>query len=278
VPGYAFISYSHYDAREYVDRLVAHLADSGIAVWYDKELITGDRWARVIEQKLIAAAAVIAVMTPAGADSKWVDLELDKAEDLGLPIFPLLVQGDRFFRLHNVQYLDLRPGQLPSAEFARQLHQLAATPADLPAPPPDGQRVGLQRRYDHAVQVGDTGRPARAAAILADLIAEQTRILGSGAPETLQSRDKHALYRGRAGDWAEAVRLYRELIPDRTRILGYDHPGTLTSRHSLAWAIGQAGNWAEAARLYRDVIPDRASTANSSPTSPGSLAPITPTH
>jgi hypothetical protein len=69
VTGYAFISYSHYDAREYVDRLATYLEDKGVAVWYDNELITGDRWVRVIEQKLCAATVVISVMTPAGDES-----------------------------------------------------------------------------------------------------------------------------------------------------------------------------------------------------------------
>src|SRR5215468_1173264 len=91
VTGYAFISYSHYDARPYVERLANYLETKAVAVWYDKELITGERWVRVIENKLSDATAVISIMTPAADESRWVHRELDKAEELDIPIFPLLV-------------------------------------------------------------------------------------------------------------------------------------------------------------------------------------------
>jgi hypothetical protein len=118
VTGYAFISYSHHDAHEYVDRLTTYLENNGVAVWYDKELITGDRWVRVIEQKLSAATVVISVMTPAWDDSRWIHRELDKAEELSIPIFPLLVAGTKFFRLSDYQFLDVRSGDLPPRHFS----------------------------------------------------------------------------------------------------------------------------------------------------------------
>jgi TIR domain len=101
VTGYAFNSSSHYDQGPYVERLAAYLESHRVAVWYDKEIIAGDRWVRVIEQNLGAASAVIAVMTPAGDESRWVHRELDKAEELDIPIFPLLVAGTKFFRLSD---------------------------------------------------------------------------------------------------------------------------------------------------------------------------------
>jgi hypothetical protein len=185
---------------------------------------------RVIEQKLIAAVAVIVIMTPAGDESRWVHRELDKADELNLPMFPILVAGGPFFRLSDVQWFDARADDLPGDELINQLRALLATPI---ASVPVGQHVGMERRYDHAVQVGDTGRPGSAAELLRSLIADQTRILGPDHTATLRSQERRAWYVGRAGNWAESVRLYQALIPDQTRILGPDHPDTLSFRDAI---------------------------------------------
>jgi hypothetical protein len=110
----------------------------------------------VIEQKLTAATAVIVIMTPAGDESNWVGRELDKAEELGLPVFPILLAGTPFFRIRDVQWLDARAGTLPREEFVAQLQRLLATTAKR-SRTVDGDHVGPAPRYDHTVQVGGTG-------------------------------------------------------------------------------------------------------------------------
>jgi hypothetical protein len=162
VTRYVFISYSHHDAQPYVDRLAAHLLQNGVNVWYDKEIITGDRWVQVIEQKLSAAAALIVIMTPAGSQSRWVGRELDKAEELDLPIFPLLIAGTPFFRLSDLQRIDARAGNLPGEPFVGQLRRLLRSPAIHPTISND-PHIEVKRRYGQT-QPGNLGGHADAAA------------------------------------------------------------------------------------------------------------------
>ena len=60
-------------------------------------------------------------MSHASSESRWVDRELDLAEEVGKPILPLLVSGRCFLRLRDRQYEDVTSGQLPSPTFVRKL-------------------------------------------------------------------------------------------------------------------------------------------------------------
>jgi hypothetical protein len=51
-----FISYSRSD-RTYVDLLAAHLVQHAIPVWYDYELAAGDRWDKIIRDRIDTCAA-----------------------------------------------------------------------------------------------------------------------------------------------------------------------------------------------------------------------------
>ena len=82
-----FISYSRGD-RAYVDELAAHLRRAGVEVWYDYEMATGERFAKIIEKQIDACAALIVVMTPEGADSHWVGAELTHALNRQKTVLP----------------------------------------------------------------------------------------------------------------------------------------------------------------------------------------------
>jgi hypothetical protein len=60
-------------------------------------------------------------MSPAAEASEWVDRELARAELKGLPVLPLLLDGDPFFRLGPTQYEDVRGGRMPTEPFARRV-------------------------------------------------------------------------------------------------------------------------------------------------------------
>lgn len=123
--GRVFLSYSHGDARAYVRRLARFLDREGIQVWFDQEMISGERWLQVIQHEIDSCAAVIVVMTPQAAESQWVAREITRAEELGKPIVPLLLAGQRFFRLSDVQYEDVTGGGMPPASLVAKLRDLA---------------------------------------------------------------------------------------------------------------------------------------------------------
>jgi hypothetical protein len=132
-----FISHARHD-RAYVKDLAAHLTDAGIPVWYDRDIIAGDRWTQKIEDQIDACAALIVVMSPASAKSEWVDREIIHAENRGKTIVPLLLDGTVFFHLNNIKYHDVTGGRLPPGELLDRLR-------------------GLVRRKDASTGIGSRG-------------------------------------------------------------------------------------------------------------------------
>src|SRR5262245_58814911 len=89
VTAYVFICYSHEHDREYVEQLAAFLTNQGIPVWFDREIAGGSRWADVIAEKIDESAAMIVVMSPGAAKSRWVGREIGRAEEGDKAIIPL---------------------------------------------------------------------------------------------------------------------------------------------------------------------------------------------
>jgi hypothetical protein len=134
VTAHVFISYSHEHDRDYVEQLAAFLTKQGIPVWFDREIVGGTRWADVIAQKINDSAAVLVVMSPGAAQSRWVGREIGWAEGRGKTIIPLLRAGDPFFRVSDIQFVDATGGQMPGPAVLSQLREhLAAVTAGQPA-------------------------------------------------------------------------------------------------------------------------------------------------
>jgi WD40 repeat protein len=146
VSPHAFISYSHSNDSAYVDALAAFLASQGITGWYDKGMVSGDRWDEVIRDQIDGCAAFIVVMTPDSEASTWVMREITEAEKQQKPILPLLLAGRNFFRLGHLQFEDVSQGQLPSKAFVERVR---ARLEGRPDPYPDAAaavRAPLQRK------------------------------------------------------------------------------------------------------------------------------------
>jgi membrane protein YdbS with pleckstrin-like domain len=130
--GHVFISYSHRNDGTYVANLAKHLTRAGFTVWYDKEIVSGNRWTSVIQHMVDTCAALIVVMTPEADRSEWVDNEISQARHRGRPILPLLLRGERFFTLATTHYEDVTGGRMPSAAFLRRLRELVGEPDTAP--------------------------------------------------------------------------------------------------------------------------------------------------
>jgi hypothetical protein len=117
---HAFVSYSRNDSA-YVAQLVAWLDKKGVPIWSDAGIVYGSRWPAVVRDAVDGAGAVVVVMSPAAESSEWVDRELARAELKGLPVLPLLLAGDPFFRLGSTQYEDVRGGHMPREAFVRRI-------------------------------------------------------------------------------------------------------------------------------------------------------------
>src|SRR3954447_14044223 len=129
--GPVFISYAHSpNDDEYIRHLSKTLQAKGIPSWFDRGIEPGDRWERVIRSQIDSCCAMIVVMTPEAGQSAWVKREINLAEDLEKPIFPILLRGERFWHLSDLQYADVRDGARLKKRFISAVREAVAKGAD----------------------------------------------------------------------------------------------------------------------------------------------------
>lgn len=125
VDGHVFISYRHDSVDAAYARAVADfLVAAGIPVWFDQAIIPGERWAKEIERQIVGCAAFVVVMTPRAIESPWVNREITEAERTGKPIVPLLLEGTCFFRLSDLQFIDVTDRRVPRESLVAKLRAL----------------------------------------------------------------------------------------------------------------------------------------------------------
>ena len=84
-----FISYAREDVHT-AEQLAQVLEQHGWAVWWDRDLVVGDEFDRVIEEQLQSAGAVVVIWSPASVGSRWVRSEASVAADRGV-LVPVIV-------------------------------------------------------------------------------------------------------------------------------------------------------------------------------------------
>jgi hypothetical protein len=104
-----FISYSKQDIA-FARHLRTLLQNAGFEVWLDEKLIPSTQWWRVLEAEIKASRALVVIMSPASAESRWVEREILVAENANLPIFPVLLAGEGWSRLADIQFEDMTAG------------------------------------------------------------------------------------------------------------------------------------------------------------------------
>lgn len=216
--GYVFVSYSSAD-RPYVERLARHLIGAGVPTWYDHQLATGDRWQHVLQNRIRSCTAVIVVMTPEADESVWIERELNLAEQLGKPVFPLLLRGHPMFRLNNLHFENVTDGSLPEGRLISTLLAVVDEPAS-PAAAGGLTFTAVDRGRSELTRLDSI----RGAAFAPD------------RPElaVANSRFGPLLWTGK--DWATPTRLhYNE--PDR------QSGGIYPPEQATAVAYSEAGRW-----------------------------------
>lgn len=127
-----FISYSRHDIA-FVRHLKRLIEAEGLRVWVDETgLRPSQHWWRRILTNIEVSAAMIVVMSPHASESQWVEREVLHADRLHKPIFPVLLAGEVWPMLANIQYADLRAGEaavLPAA-FCEALRYVVADHRD----------------------------------------------------------------------------------------------------------------------------------------------------
>ena len=121
---HVFISYSKRN-KPYARQLAAYLITSGFDVWIDDRIDYGSLWVDVIQKAIEDCAAFVVIMTPEARESRWVQTECEYAAQEGKGVFPLLLDGEVFFRYVSVQYADVTDGSMPLDTFLDEVAEHA---------------------------------------------------------------------------------------------------------------------------------------------------------
>jgi internalin A len=136
-----YISYTHRDGNKYVSDLKKFLHSRGVMVFLDTDINPGDRWVDRIQDWLVRADAIIAIITRQYITSDWSITELDKFRLTGRPILPIVFEGVSGYAalprsVQDIQYvsereraLRLGPSELVLAQLTRAIERIASTPA-----------------------------------------------------------------------------------------------------------------------------------------------------
>ena len=146
-----FVSYRSSEA-EFALRLASELARKGAKIWMDRleGIEAGDDWVSALQQALNHAAGLIPIISPDYVVSTYCRRELNRADQLDLPIYPVLLfpvdPRDWPLEIQEKQYLDFTEWR-DDRIFARRLSELfellVATSHDQIALPPDPQKQYL---------------------------------------------------------------------------------------------------------------------------------------
>lgn len=141
-----FISYSHRDSK-YVEKLEQKLIEEGFSVWIDHRIDYGSQWTEAIENAIDSCDAYIVVMSEDAKESPWVQREVIHAERRKKSFFPLLLSGEFWFSLGNIQFVNVTNDSLPPEIFYKRLEKVTsrnkveknAKPAPTVEPKPNQQ-------------------------------------------------------------------------------------------------------------------------------------------
>jgi serine/threonine protein kinase len=115
-----FLSYSRRN-KTYAQQLQQHMKSGGFHVWIDDAIEHGDQWFNQIHEAVKTCAAFLVIMTPDAEQSEWVQKEILLAKRYKKPIFPLLLDGDEFALLIDIQFADVRANEMPNTDFHRRV-------------------------------------------------------------------------------------------------------------------------------------------------------------
>ncbi len=137
-----FLSYSHEDVK--IASLLANLLEAnGVAVWWDRSLIPGDRFNAVIDAELEKAKAVIVLWSRKSVASDWVQGEATTAREAN-KLVPIKIEDCRVpipFRAFHTP--EVFKGKAELDALAKLLSEKFATRAPEGGAPPARPAVSI---------------------------------------------------------------------------------------------------------------------------------------
>ena len=134
-----FVSYSHAD-RDRIRPVVSQLEAQGLTVWWDRNVVPGERWREEVEYRLKDCHALLVFWTQASVGSDWVrkeasaGLKIDALVSIQLDAHSIAPVPRDFEHVHAADLAswegDSRDPEFQSVVSA--LHDLVSRPASAP--------------------------------------------------------------------------------------------------------------------------------------------------
>src|SRR5690349_13024143 len=107
---HVFLSYRSVEV-EFALKIAADLKNAGVNLWMDRlDIKPGDDWLKALQQAVNDCGAMIPVLSPDYVTSKYCQRELARADRMGRPIFPIILQpvseSDWPFEIERQQFID----------------------------------------------------------------------------------------------------------------------------------------------------------------------------
>jgi hypothetical protein len=158
-----FISYASVD-RPKAQQLAAALERQGWSVWWDREILPGDKFSQIIEEKLRAAKCMLVLWSKTSVASDWVQIETVEGNTRGI-LVPILIDDTDPARI-PLEFRRLEAAQLATWEGSSTHEEftllLRAIRRRLNEPGPRDQRASDGRVLENqAYRVREGGQAAR---------------------------------------------------------------------------------------------------------------------
>jgi hypothetical protein len=122
-----FLSYAHKD-NHYRKQVQKALEKRGLTVWVDDRGISpGVSWQEAVQDAIDDACVVVVILSPDAKESRYVNRELNYADNQKKRIFPILARGNSKnavpFIVSGIQFVNI--GKVSKAKFDDILDALA---------------------------------------------------------------------------------------------------------------------------------------------------------
>ncbi|MCI0710661.1 MAG: TIR domain-containing protein [Chloroflexi bacterium] len=159
---HVFISYSRKD-EAFARQLVADMQAAGLDVWFDRTSIQpGENWDKAIEEGLVAAVAVVIILSPDSMASDNVRNEINFARDNDQLLLPVLHRPTRIIlNLETINWIDVSTAELYQANLKTLVGriQLELETMKTQTPPPEASQfsgVAVESQQDNLTVASDS--------------------------------------------------------------------------------------------------------------------------
>lgn len=122
-----FLSYAHKD-NHYRKQVQKALEKRGLSVWVDdRGIAPGESWQEAVQEAIDNACVVVVILSPDAKESRYVNRELNYADNQKKRIFPILARGNSKnavpFVVSGIQFVSI--GKTSKAKFDAIMDNLA---------------------------------------------------------------------------------------------------------------------------------------------------------